>query len=51
MPALGLFALGQRRFPAAVAATTHIVLLGVLIGPKRHCKQIFLGERSDTHRW
>lgn len=41
MPALGLFALGQRRFPAAIAATTHIILLGALIVPQRQCKLVY----------
>jgi hypothetical protein len=41
MPALGLFALGQWRLPAALAATTHIILLGALIVPERPCKLIF----------
>ena len=40
MPALGLFALGQRRFPAAVAATTPIILLAILIVPKQQCRLI-----------
>jgi len=40
MPVLGLFALGQRRFPAAVAATTHIILLWALIVPKRPRKLV-----------
>lgn len=40
MPVLGLFALGQWRLPAAVAATIQVILLGVFIVPERQCKLI-----------
>jgi hypothetical protein len=48
-PAIGLFALGQRRFSAAVAAATTIIVIGACIVPYRECEYSSFFLLIDTY--